>query len=68
MLGDTSTLQLWERLEGYVRGHLHTSVMREARARAVIEDTCTQVLWERLEGYVRGHQHPVVMSEARELC
>ena len=31
MLEDTSTLMLGERLEGYVRGHQHPSVMREAR-------------------------------------
>ena len=31
MLGDTSTLVLGERLEGYVRGHQHPSVRREAR-------------------------------------
>ena len=31
MLGDTSTLVLGESLEGYVRGHQHPSVRREAR-------------------------------------
>ena len=31
MLEDTSTLVLGERLEGYVRGHQHPRVRREAR-------------------------------------
>ena len=31
MLEDTSTIVLGERLEGYVRGHQHPSVRREAR-------------------------------------
>ena len=31
MIEDTSTLVLGERLEGYVRGHQHPSVMRETR-------------------------------------
>ena len=31
MIEDTSTLVLGERLEGYVRGQQHPSVMREAR-------------------------------------
>ena len=31
MLEDTSTLVLGESLEGYVRGHQHPNVRREAR-------------------------------------